>query len=149
MSDDTDALIAQLQARLEALEGGQGGPDNILDVQRALVNHERAKRMAMMKKLEKDIRPTIARANGYNPDGDYIGTDYKPYPTWVHIKQPDGTTRSVVAQNKFEHDQLLGKKPEPAKIKTVEITEPEQAEPVKIRRGRPPKAKVELPQNLE
>lgn len=150
MSDDNAAnLIAQLQARLEALEQASASDTPAVDavgLQRAIVEAHRRKQIAIQEQLTRDIRGQIARAYGYNPDGDFPSTNLKPYPTFV--KLPDGKT--AIAKNKYEHDQILGRQPEPAKVATVDISQLAAiSEPAK-RRGRPPKDKpAPLPANLE
>lgn len=122
--------------------------ENILEIQRNLVAKEKAKQIIQNEKLRKDVRPQIARANGYNPEDQYKDWEHKPYPTWV--KLPNGD--SVIANNKTEHDALLGTKHVKAEsvsvnIETLGNQHPEQ---VKVRRGRPPKAKpVDLPKDLD
>lgn len=145
MADDDNAnLIAQLQARLDALEQNKG--DDAISIQRDIVAAERAKRIAMQNALKSDIRSQIARAPDYKPDGDFPQTTVKLYPTWVHL--PDG--KSVIANNRYEHERLLGKeKIEPAKIETVNVADLVAAEAPK-KRGRPAKVKdLPLPDNLE
>ena len=98
------------------------------------------------KRLQKDIRPMIARSGMYNPENDpeYV---FQPFPE--AIKLPNG--REVIVNNQEEKDSVLGIKPIQAKkveVNVAEIVKEQQAAPAP-RRGRPPKAKsVDLPPDL-
>ena len=97
------------------------------------------------KKLQRDIRPMIARSGQYNPEGD-IPYEYQHYPRWVEVGN-----RKVVVHNADEENALLGKVTQPAKAVNVDITNIVQ-EPtvVPVKRGRPPKVKpLDLPADLK
>lgn len=119
--------------------------ENILEIQRNLVAKAKATQIVQGEKLRKDVRPQIARANGYNPEDQYKDWEHKPYPTWV--KLADGT--SVIANNKTEHDALLGKKyvkPEAVSVDIQNLAQPEQ---VKVKRKYTKRVPVELPKDLD
>ena len=148
MADDTENLIAQLQQRLEALEGkNQYGDGEFIAAQHDAVAIAKAKQQLFLKSLKRDVRPQIARGYGYKPDNDFPSDTYKPYPCWVHME--DGS--SVIANNKYEHDKLLGLKAAPAKATVIDLAEVEQAQPeVRQKRKYTKRAKpVELPADLK
>ena len=125
--------------------------DNALEIQREIVNAERAKRIAEERRNKIDIRKRIARSGWYNPEGDDPDTSHHTeYPKWVY---PDGAgTDGLIVQNRDEEHKVMGTKPVPAKPVTVDIADLGQQQPVPVqaRRGRPPKAKAaELPANLD
>ena len=122
--------------------------DDILDIQRALVNHERAKQIATQQKLAKDIRSQIARSGQYNPESDPV-YEYVEFPKWARITI-DGKLIEKIVNTKSEENEFLGIKEAPAKQATVDIAALAQPEIAKAKRGRPPKAaSIDLPANLE
>ena len=125
--------------------------DNVLDIQRDIVNLERAKRIAEERRNKIDIRKRIARSGWYSPENDDPDTSHHTeYPKWVY-PEGAGTTGRIV-QSRDEEHKAMGTKPEPAKPVSVDIADlgKQQSVPVQAKRGRPPKAKaVELPANLE
>jgi carbamoylphosphate synthase large subunit len=104
----------------------------------------------MREELKRDIRPMIVRGNGYNPEkNQHKEWIHKPYPTWVHVKNSDGSTNSFIAQNKEEEDAILGRKPAPAKVATVEVNKLEKVVAPQKRKYTKRVAPSPLPANLE
>lgn len=126
--------------------------EDFVSIQRELVARERAKEMVKQGRLKRDVRSQMSRSGWYNPEGDGLPDGWEPqlYPTWVHLKQADGSTRSVIANNKQEHDELLGRKPEAAKPATVDVAALAMPQEVKQKRKYTKRsAPAPLPQNLE
>ena len=98
------------------------------------------------KKLQRDIRPMIARSGQYNPEAD-IPSEYQHYPRWIDL--PNGT--KIVVKSEEEEQSKLGITAKPAKAVNVDIENIQQPEAiVPVRRGRPPKAKsLDLPADLK
>lgn len=119
--------------------------EEVLEIQRNLVAKAKAEQIVLQRKLKKDIRQQIAKANGYNPEDALSDWEHKPYPTWV--KLPNGD--SVIANNKTEHDAMLGRKhvkPEPVSVDITAIAQPEQ---VRVKRKYTKRVPVELPKDLD
>ena len=122
-----------------------------LEIQRELVNMERAKRLVEERQNKVDIRQRIAKSGWWDPSKDDPDTSYHTeYPKWVY---PEGAgTGGLIVQNRDEEHKVMGTKPAPAKPVTVDIADLGQQQPVPVqaKRGRPPKAKAaELPANLD
>ena len=118
--------------------------DDVLAIQRALVDRERAKQMAKANMLKRDIRGQIARSGQYNPDSDpqYV---FHEYPKAVRL--PNGTT--ATAFNKAEENFMIKHVDEPPKEVTVDIANLAQPEAPREKRKYTKKASVELPANLD
>ena len=119
---------------------------DFLEIQRAIVNHERAKFLEKQKRLQKDIRSQIARSGFYNPDVDPT-YEFHPFPETIKLKNG----HEVIVYTQEEKDHLLGVKTEPPKKYDVDITNlTQEAAPVAVKRGRPPKVKpLDLPADLK
>ena len=124
--------------------------DDFLEIQRQLVNAERAKAMAKAAKLKKDIRSQIARAGWYNPENDPV-YEYHEYPKWIDLPELDekGGHKRMIVQNADEEARFLGVKPKPAKSVSVDITQLQQVEPMRVKRKYTKKVVQPLPPNLD
>jgi hypothetical protein len=102
--------------------------------------------MEMQRKLQKDMRPMIARSGFYNPDGDK-DYEYQRYPFIIRI---DGKEVGI-ANNEAEEKAMLGVKQEPAKIAEVDISKLAHVaeEPKREKRKYTKRETVKLPDNLE
>ena len=98
------------------------------------------------KKLQRDIRPMIARSGQYNPEAD-VPYEYQHYPRWIDL--PDG--KKIVVKSEAEEHAALGVKIAPAKKVDVDITNiAQEVTTVPVKRGRPPKVKpLDLPADLK
>ena len=106
------------------------------DFQKAYLEHQ--------KKLQRDIRPMIARSGFYNPDND-TPAEYQRYPLLVKVGN-----KEIKVYSEEEEKAALNIKAEPAKKVDIDIANIQQPEAVAIRRGRPPKAKpLDLPADLK
>jgi hypothetical protein len=113
-------------------------------------NAFKAKYMEMQRKLQKDIRPMIAKSGFFDPDKDNDEYVYQRYP--ITVRDAKGNDIGI-ANNEAEEKALLGVKQEPAKAVDVDVAKLVTANTPEVapaRRGRPPKAKsLDLPPNLE
>lgn len=118
--------------------------ENVASIQREILAKEQAKEIARQQKLARDVRDQIAKAGHYNPAND-PGYIYEPYPKWiVH------NGKELIVRTKEEHDQIIGRKTEPAKAVEVDISALAQhVETAKQKRKYTRKQPVVLPQNLE
>ena len=144
---DQDALVAQLQERLEALEQATktSETDNVLNIQRNIVALERAKQIAHQAKMKRDVRSQIARGGWYNPDADQPYT-YQEYPKTV---RKDG--REIIVKNAVEERRILGLNdplPKTVEVDVAGLVKDQQTAPVVAKRGRPKKVALDLPANL-
>jgi hypothetical protein len=120
--------------------------EDAIAIQQALVSRERAKQLAKLEALKRDIRSQIAKGGGYNPEGDHPSTDYREYPKIINRpNQP-----AVVVHNRGEETQLLGHAHPPAKPVAVEINEIAAVEQVRVKRKYTKRqTPAPLPQNLD
>lgn len=98
------------------------------------------------KKLQRDIRPMIARSGMYNPEND-TPYEYRHYPRWIDVP---GKTERVVVKSEDEEKSLLGITDKPAKKVDVDITNLTQPTEVHVKRKYTKKAApVSLPADLK
>ena len=122
-----------------------------LEIQRELVNMERAKRLVEERQNKVDIRQRIAKSGWWDPTKDDPDTSYHTeYPKWIYPGGPG--SKGKLVDNRHEENHFMGIKEKPAKPVTVDIADLGQQQPVPVqaKRGRPPKAKAaELPANID
>ena len=98
------------------------------------------------KKLQRDIRPMIARSGMYNPEND-TPYEIQHYPRWIDVP---GKTERVVVKSEDEENALLGITDKPAKKVDVDITNLAQPTEVYVKRKYTKKAApVALPADLK
>ena len=106
------------------------------DFQKAYLEHQ--------KKLQRDIRPMIARSGFYNPDND-TPAEYQRYPLLVKVGN-----KEIKVYSEAEEKAALGIKAEPAKKVDVDITNIQQPTEVRIKRKYTKQAKpLDLPADLK
>jgi nicotinamide mononucleotide (NMN) deamidase PncC len=117
---------------------------DFLEIQRALVNHEKAKFLAKQARLQKDVRSQIARSGFYQPDNDPV-YEFQPFPETVKV----GDTEIIVFSQE-EKDKVLGIKAEPAKKVDVDITQLVQEQTaVPVKRKYTKRVVMALPADLK
>ena|ERR1039458_6343552 len=117
---------------------------DVLEIQRMIVNAEKAKQLARQRQLQRDIRPMIAKSGQYNPDAD-VPYEYQRYPLLVKVGD-----KEIKVYSEAEEKYALGIKVEPAKKVDVDITNLVQPTEVHVKRKYTKKdVPVALPADLK
>ena len=105
------------------------------EFQKAYLEHQ--------KKLQRDIRPMIARSGQYNPEGD-VPNEYQRYPLMVRIGDKD-----IKVYSEEEENKVLGIIAKPAKKVDVDIANIPQPAEVHVKRKYTKRAQAaDLPATL-